>query len=60
MPKARTAGTGETAVHTSEMAVVSVVVNIVPAARRHVHAKRVSIEPLIARGAVREAFHVSM
>ena len=59
MPNARTVGMVETAVRPRQMQVVSVVVNIVLDAFRHVHAKRVSSEPEISSGMVADDFQVS-
>ena len=60
IPKALTVGMGKKVVQTRQMAVVRVVVSIVPAARFHAHAKRVSSVPEMPGAADLEAFQVSM
>ena len=58
MPKALTVGIGEKAVQKRQMAVVSVVVSIVPAARFHAQAKRVSSVAEMPGAALLDACHV--
>ena len=58
MPKALTVGIGEKAVQKRQMAVVSVVVSIVPAARFHAQAKRVSSVAEMPGAALLDAYHV--